>query len=132
MKITITKKEYSQFYIYNYFYNNKRFIKFMRMYLGPIMTIVGAFLFMSYRAEVNVFFIGFLLAYGIFYTLKPMILVLAYKPKDETFSYKIADYNLYVKDRIKEGSFDLKKNKLVENKRYFVVKLDTGQNIFSE
>ena len=75
MKITITEREFKQFYIDNYFYNHKRIIRYMRMYLGPIMLVVGLFLYISYKQEVNAFFIAFLLAYGAIYIVKPFLMM---------------------------------------------------------
>lgn len=100
------------------------------MYLGPTMTAFAMYLFYAYSDVINVYIIAFLIAYGIFYTAKPLILLLANKANDETFSYELKDYNLHIKDRVNEGDIDLKTNKLKENKKYFFVKLDTGQNIF--
>lgn len=130
MNITISKREYKQFYVNNYFYNAKKTVRIMRMYLGPTMTAFAMYLFYAYSDVINVYIIAFLIAYGIFYTAKPLILLLANKANDETFSYELKDYNLHIKDRVNEGDIDLKTNKLKENKKYFFVKLDTGQNIF--
>ncbi len=130
MKITITRKEFKQFYIYDYFYGPRSFVRYMRMYMGPTLVGAGLYLSYSFADKINMFIIGFTLAYGLFYTVKPLILVLANRAKDETFSYKITDFNLYLKDRLNEGKINLRKNKIQENKKYFYVKLDNGQSIF--
>ncbi len=130
MKISISKREYSQFYIYDYFYGPRRIIRLMRMYMGPTMAVIGLFMFYSYSEQINIYFMSFMLAYGIFYTIKPMIMVMAYKPNDESFTYTLQNFNLHIKDRVNEGDINLKKNRLIENKKYFYVKLETGQSIF--
>lgn len=80
--------------------------------------------------KVNIFIIGFTLAYGLFYTVRPMIIVLAYRALDETFSYKLSGYHLHIKDRVTKGAINLKRNKLQEDRKYFFVKLENGQVIF--
>jgi hypothetical protein len=130
MKITITKREYNQFYIHNYYDAPKKAIRIMRLYMGPTLTLVSLYLYYMHKDKINLFIFGFLLAYGIFYTVKPLILLLAMQAKNETFNYEIADYKLHIKDRINEGTIDLKKNKLEENKKYFLVKLENKQIIF--
>lgn len=130
MNITISKREYKQFYVFNYFYNAKKTVRIMRIYLGPTMTAFAFYLFYAYSDVVSVFITAFLLAYGIFYTTKPLILLLANKTKEETFNYELKNYNLHIKDRVNEGNINLKKNKLKESKKYFFLKLETGQHIF--
>lgn len=102
----------------------------MRMYMGPTLAGIGLYLNYAYSDKVNMYIIGFTLAYGLFYTIKPIIMLLANRAKDETFSYKLSNFKLFVKDRLNEGSINLKKNKLQENKKYFFVKLNNGQTLF--
>ncbi|MEA3443368.1 MAG: hypothetical protein U9R19_01430 [Bacteroidota bacterium] len=130
MNITITKREYNQFYVYDYFYGPKKIVRYMRMYMGPTLAGIGLYLNYAYSDKVNMYIIGFTLAYGLFYTIKPIIMLLANRAKDETFSYKLSNFKLFVKDRLNEGSINLKKNKLQENKKYFFVKLNNGQTLF--
>lgn len=130
MKITITKKEYSQFYIYNYYHSPKKTERIVRMYLGVTMTTMGLYMFYAYSEQINAFVIGLIMAYGIFYSLKPIIMTWANKTNDESFSYTLDKYNLHLKDRVKEGNIDLRKHPIQENKRYFYVKLESGQFIF--
>jgi|SaaInlStandDraft_4_1057021.scaffolds.fasta_scaffold55414_1 hypothetical protein len=102
----------------------------MRLYMGPTLAVVSMLLFYKYGEKVNVFIIGFILAYGVFYTIKPLIMVWAMKAKDESFSFQFKDQALLIKDRIKEGSIDLKRNRMQENKKYFFVTLDNKQVLF--
>lgn len=128
--MTITKREYNQFYVFNYFNEPKRIIRFMRMYMGPTLVLISMYLFYAYKEKINVLIIGFLFAYGLFYTVKPLILLLAVRAKDETFTYEFRDHSIYIKDRLNEGTIDLTKNHLIENKRYFLVKMDNNQVMF--
>lgn len=130
MKINITKKDYSQFYIYNYYHSPKKIERIVRMYLGVTMTAMGLYMFYAFSEQINAFVIGLIIAYGIFYSLKPVIMTLANRTNDESFSYTLDNYNLHLKDRVKEGDIDLKINPIQENKRYFYLKLETGQFIF--
>lgn len=130
MKITITKREFNQFYIYNYFDAPKKIIRIMRMYMGPTLTLVSMYLLYKYGGKINAYLLGFVLAYGIFYTVKPLIMLWALRAKEETFSFEIKDFKLNIKDRLNEGIIDLRKSKIQENKKYFFVNLDNKQVIF--
>jgi len=134
MKITITKREFKQFYIYDYFFGHGVLINNMRRLMGPVVTAVGLYLYMFTTLKeysvVAYWLIVFCLGYGLFYTLKPLIMVLAIPSRDETFDFRIEDNTIYIKDRLDEGSIDLIKNKLLENKKYFFVKLKNKQIIF--
>lgn len=134
MKITITKHEFKQFYIYNYYYGQNRVVTTMRMFMGPILTAIGLYLFLySNIKESSVagyWLVAICLAYGVFYTVKPLLLVITQGAKDESFEFKINKKNLHIKDRVKEGTIDLKENPLVENKKYFFIKLKNKQVIF--
>ncbi len=134
MKITITKREFRRFYIYNYFFGQNGVINNMRRFMGPVLTAVGLYLYMfstlKENSAIGYWVIVFCLAYGLFYTIKPLILVLALPSRDETFEYEFEKDCLYIKDRLKEDSINLKENKLVENKKYFFVKLKNKQIIF--
>ena len=70
------------------------------------------------------------LAYGFFYTVKPLLIVITIGSKDETFEYKLNENSLYLKDRLREDNISLSENKLQENKRYFLIKLKNKQVIF--
>lgn len=130
MNITITKREYNQFYIHNYFYGPKKIVRIMRLYMGPTLAGVALYLGYLYGEKVSIYIIGFTLAYGVFYTIRPLLMIIANRAKDETFSYKLTDYKLHIKDRVNEGDINLKRNKLQEDKKYFFVLLDNGQSIF--
>ena len=134
MKITITKREFQQFYIYDYFFGQSVLINNMRRLMGPILTGVGLYLYIFTTLKENSNFgflmLAFCIAYGLFYTIKPLILVLALTSRDETFEFRIEQNCLYIKDRLKEDTIDLKENKLEENKKYFFVKLKNKQIIF--
>lgn len=134
MQITLTKRDFNSFYINNYFYGQNWTINSMRQFMGPVLTVVGLYLY-NYtdlkEKSVYIFWgIVFCLAYGLFYSIKPMILVWALAAKDETFEFKIVGDNLHIKDRVREDTINLRKNKLVSNKKYFIVKLENKQVIF--
>jgi len=134
MEITITKREFQQFYIYDYFFGQSVFINNMRRLMGPVLTGVGLYLyiFTAIKEGSNFGFLllAFVIAYGLFYTIKPLILVLALSSCNETFEFKLENNSLYIKDRLREDSIDLKANKVLENKKYFFVKLKNKQVIF--
>ncbi len=134
MKITITKRGFQQFYIYDYFFGQSVLINNMRRLMGPILTAVGLYLyiFTTIKESSNFGFLllAFVIAYGLFYTIKPLILVLALSSRDETFEFRIEKNSLYIKDRLKEDTIDLRENRLVENKKYFFIKLKNKQIIF--
>lgn len=134
MEITITKREFKKFYIYDYFFGQSVIINNMRRLMGPVLTAVALYLYIFSNIKESFAFgylgIAFCIAYGLFYTIKPLILVLALSPSDETFEFSFEKDSLFVKDRMREGSIDLKENKLLENKKYFFVKLKNKQIIF--
>ena len=134
MKITITKREFQRFYIYNYFFGQNGVVNTMRRFMGPILTAIGLYLYMFSTIKENsalgYWFVVFCLAYGLFYTVKPLILVIALGGRDETFEYKFENNSLFIKDRLKQDRINLKENKLIENKKYFFVKLKNKQIIF--
>lgn len=134
MKITITKREFHRYYIYNYFFGQNSVINTMRRFMGPILTAIGLYLYMfstiKESSALGYWLIVFCLGYGLFYTIKPLIFVIALASKDETFEFKFENNSLYIKDRLKEDSISLKENKLMENKKYFFIKLKNKQVIF--
>jgi len=134
MKITITKRAFKQFYIYNYFFAQNGLINNMRRFMGPILTAIGLYLYLfSNVKESSVYgywFVVISLAYGMFYTVKPLLLVLTLRAKDETFEYKIENNRLFIKDRVREGEISLEESPLLENKKYYYVKLENKQIIF--
>lgn len=134
MEITITKREFKQFYIYDYFFGQSVLVNNMRRFMGPVLTAIGLYLYifstLKETSAMGFWTIIFCLAYGLFYTFKPLILVLALAPRDETFEFKLEKDRLYIKDRLREDSIDLTENKLVENNKYFFVKLKNRQVIF--
>ncbi|OFY20148.1 MAG: hypothetical protein A2W98_12445 [Bacteroidetes bacterium GWF2_33_38] len=134
MKITISKREFNQFYVYNYYFGQRAIINNMRRLMGPTLAGVGLYLYLftsiKESSALGFWSIVFILAYGLFYTVKPLIFVLALASTDETFEFEIEDDNLYIKDRLREDNINLIENKLEENKKYFFVKLKNNQIIF--
>ncbi len=122
------------FYIYNYYFEQSWIINNMRRFMGPVLTVVGLYLYFLTTVKddsaMGYWGIVFCLAYGLFYSVKPLILVLAMGAKDETFDYKLKKNSIYIKDRVREASIDLQENKLDENKKYFFIKLKNKQIIF--
>ncbi|MCF8298182.1 MAG: hypothetical protein K9J13_11600 [Saprospiraceae bacterium] len=134
MKITLTKREFQRFYIYNYFFGQIGVINTMRRFMGPTLTAIGLYLYLFSTIKESST-LGFLLvtvclAYGMFYTIKPLIFVIVLPSRDETFDYKLDENFLYIKDRLREDKIDLNKNKLLENSKYFHIKLPNKQIIF--
>jgi hypothetical protein len=130
MKITITKQDFKKFYINHYFNDQSKLIGFLRRYLGPIMIVGAIYMYWEFEEQINIILLGIMMAFGAFYTIKPFILINITKMQDETFAISFKDNNLHIKDRLKEGDIDLKRNQLHENTQYFYVKIATGQTLF--
>lgn len=129
MKITITREDYKKFFLYNYYYGSKKLIRFMRMYMGPILFFVGLYLYLTYE-NIEPVFIFFCIGYGVYYFLKPLILLILSKNQDEVLEFEFIDKTINIKDRLNEATINLEKNNLNENKLAYFLKLDNGQIIF--
>jgi hypothetical protein len=106
-----------------------RSIAFMRMYMGPLMVLSAVYLY-SEVVGVNAFIIAFLVAFGFMYSIKPFLSQFAITNNDEDISFGIENRKMFFKDRSNEAYIDLEENKLMENKKYFFLRLKNGQTLF--
>lgn len=134
MTITLTKREFQRFFIYNYYFGCSIILSIYRRLGGPILAGIGLYLYMFSTvkddSQFGFWVVVICLAYGLFYTIKPLLVLVTLGSKDESFEYKISKNSLFLKDRLREDSISLTENKLKENKKYFFIKLKNKQVIF--
>ena len=129
MDLLLTKQDFKRFYIYDYYYEQKRVLQFSRKFLGPILIGLGMYLYAS-GSPIDIFFILICIFMGFFYTLKPFLFIMLKRMKDETITFEFKDKMLIVKDRLNKASFDLEKVIIHDNKLYYFIRLDNRQILF--
>lgn len=126
--LTITPADYRNFYFYRY-YNDQRFIiKVMRLVGGPLLILVG----LSYYAygRLTIGFSLFLIGYGVYYILRPLLEVLIRNPKETSFTYQLENNHLIIQDGSNYSKLNLFDYPLRSNKRYFYLHGENKNVIF--
>ncbi len=91
-KIILGDKEQQQVYIYNYYFWQNMLTGTLRMFGGPIMIGLAIWFYLT---EVNnpLLYGTVLLAYGIFYSLRPFIYILMNREKLDLGVFEVNFFN---------------------------------------
>lgn len=130
MELTLTKSDYKAFFIYNHFFGARALIKYLRLFCGPLLILLGIYLLKKVNDRFGIAYGGFALGFGIYYMLMPFVSTWFGKFKEETFTYQFTNDILDVHDRISNTTFDLIKYPIQKNSRYYFIKFENGSSLF--
>ena len=130
MQLTLTKADYKSFFTYQYFFGAKSIRRYIRLFAGPILVLLGINFLYNDDNRFGIAFGGFCLGYGIYYTLKPFLFILIKKFPNETFTYNFSLDTLHIQDSISNTLLDLKEFPIQKNSKYYFILLENGSLIF--
>ena len=88
--IALSKKERINIYLKEYYFRPKAFVRYLRMLGGPIIFLISLYNYYYSSNELVSSLSGFTIVYGLYYTLKPLIIILA---KPQLFQAYNFDFN---------------------------------------
>ncbi|MGG5485575.1 YcxB family protein [Gaetbulibacter sp. PBL-D1] len=132
-KIKISLVEKIKIFLNEYYFGYGVFFSILRILGGPLILIMGLNLYFNGITKSGIGYSGFMIFFGIYYLLKPLILVLTQDAwfKNFDLEYKIQPKKIIIQSEKSKSELDYSKLKTVqERKTYFVLKTNSKQGIY--
>lgn len=129
----LSKSEKIKIFLNEYYFGYTVFFSILRLIGGPLILAMGLNLYLTGVSKPGVDYAVFMVAFGIYYSLKPLIIIVTRKAwlKNRDLSYRIEPDKIVVQsDRSKS---DLDHSELVSvlrRKTYYALKTKSKQIIY--
>jgi hypothetical protein len=128
MDIQLSKLDFAQYILYNYYSQEKLLKKIIRIGLGPTIILFGLNLLSENDPFQYVY--AFAIAIGVIYTLRPFALIILPPYGTVNLHFELKGNELFIKDHLAEANVTLNSENLTSNKKYFFVTLENKQVIY--
>lgn len=127
--LTVTKKDFRKFYLYQYYNQKSLLIRVMRFICGPLLIAMGLHL-IGQTQKFGIAYGGFCTGYGIYYSLKPFLYLLFKRFTPQEVSLEVKDSFLLFESKEGRSEIDLSKLKTYATLSFFVIELENNQTVF--
>ncbi|MDO1446325.1 hypothetical protein Q0590_08690 [Rhodocytophaga aerolata] len=127
-ELVITKKDYTRFYLYQYYHSPNLLTRILRYICGPVLVAMGIHL-LSYPQKFGIAYGGFCIGYGIYYTAKPFLFLLFKKFTPQSGFLEVKDTHLLFESKEGKSLVDLTKVKSYKTTSFFVIKLENNHSV---
>lgn len=131
--INLTKFEKLKIFLNEYYFGYSLYYTILRMLGGPIILVIGLNLYYSRHNEFGSVYSGFMIAFGVYYMIKPLIFILTKKQWFESFNIDFQidpDKVVIVSDKSKSELDHSIFDKILRRKTYFALRTKTKQAIY--
>lgn len=132
-RIILANKLKERFFIVEYYFGQNVFIGTTRLFGSPLMFALGLFFLYSETTQLPYVYSGILIAYSLFFGLRPWIMLYTKRSMFETsvFNVDISNDGIKFWDDMGEDFFDYTSILSIQKrKEYFVVKLKKRKEIY--
>jgi hypothetical protein len=135
---TLQKSNLSQLgkikiFLNEYYFGYGIFFSILRIIGGPLILIMGLNLYFNGSTKSGIGYSGFMIFFGIYYLLKPFIIVLTQKAwfKNFDLEYKIQPEKIIIQSEKSKSELDYSELQTVlKRKTYFALKTNSKQGIY--
>ncbi|WP_373060307.1 hypothetical protein [Zunongwangia sp. H14] len=120
-------------FLNEYFFGYGVFFTIVRLIGGPLILIMGLNLYFTGDTKLGVGYAGFMIAFGIYYILKPLIIILTKKSWFQNFdlSYKIEPDKIVVQSEKSKSDLDYSDLvSILKRKTYYALRTKSKQGIY--
>lgn len=132
-KQSLTKLEKIKIFLNEYYFGYGIFFSILRIIGGPLILIIGLNLYFNGNEKTEIGYSGFMIIFGVYYLLKPVIIILTQKSwfKNFDLNYKIEPEKIIVQSDKSKSELDYSELKTVlKRKTYFALKTKSKQGIY--
>jgi len=129
---TFYRKEKIIIFLKDYYFGFSKWIIFLRLFGGPLLILIGLYLYNEGFDKFSVAYSGFCILYGIYMIFKPCIWVLSHTDnyKTENVDIEVEDDFLRIKDAQNESKIGFETFiKILEKKDYFSFVITKSQRL---
>lgn len=134
----MNKEKLSQFdrikiFLNEYYFGYGIFFSILRIIGGPLILIMGLNLYFIGNTKPGIGYSGFMIFFGIYYLLKPLIIILTQKAwfKNFDLDYEIQSEKIIIQSDNSKSELDCSELKTVlKRKTYFALKTKSKQGIY--
>ena len=134
----MNKEKLSQFerikiFLNEYYFGYGIFFSILRIIGGPLILIMGLNLYFNGHTKSGIGYSGFMIFFGIYYLLKPLIIILTQKAwfKNFDLNYKIEPDKIIIQSDKSKSELDYSELKTVQKRNtYFALKTTSKQGIY--
>lgn len=129
----LSQFERTKIFLNEYFFGYGIFFTIVRLIGGPLILIMGLNLYFTGETKPGVGYAGFMIAFGIYYILKPLIIILTKKAWFEKFdlNYKIEPDKMIVQSEKSKSDLDYSELvSVLKRKTYYVLRTKSKQGIY--
>lgn len=127
-ELVITKKDYTTFYLYQYYHSPNLLTRILRYVCGPILIAMGIYL-ISYPEKFGIAYGGFCIIYGIYYAVKPFFSIFFKKFTPQSGFLEVKDSRLLFESNEGKSIVDLTKVKSYKTKSFFILRLENNHSV---
>lgn len=130
--ITYSANDRNRIFLYSYYLLPSTLYKVSRVIGGPLLVALGIY-FLSYKGYSVVFYYayaGFAIGYGIYYMLKPFLILLFRKYKTQIVHVSVQENIITLADEKLKSELDLSKVKVTTSKAYYLIWYSNNSPIF--
>lgn len=131
-KIIFGDKELQQIYIYNYYFWQNPFIGTLRLFGGPIMMALAIWFYLT-ETQNPLLFGSMLLAYGIYYAIRPFITLYFKREQLDlgAFEVEISKHQISISDEKGSNTFDFTEFKKIKKyKSWYALYFSNQSTLF--
>lgn len=129
----LSQFEKIKIFLNEYFFGYGVFFSIVRIVGGPLILAMGLNQYLNGNTKAGIGYSGFMIFFGIYYTLKPLIIVLTQKSwfKNFDLDYEIEPEKIIIKSDKSKSELDYSDVKTVlKRKSYFAIKTKSKQGIY--
>ena len=127
-ELHITKKDYTKFYLYQYYHHKNLLTRALRYVCGPILIILGIYM-LAFTEQVGLAFGVFCIGYGVFFALKPFVFTQFKRFTPQSGFLEVKDSKLVFESSAGKSLVDLSKVKSYRTKDFFVLRLEDKHSV---
>lgn len=132
-KSNISQLEKIKIFLNEYYFGYGFLFSILRIIGGPLILIMGLNLYFNGNTKSGIGYSGFMIFFGIYYLLKPLIIVLTQKAWFKNFDlhYEIEPEKIILKSEKSKSELDYSELKTIhKRKTYFTLKTESKQAIY--
>lgn len=132
-KNSLSQSEKIKIFLNEYYFGYGFFYSIMRIIGGPLILIMGLNLYYNGHTKPGIGYSGFMIFFGIYYLISPLITILTQKAwfKNFDLNYEIESEKIIIKsDKSKSELYYSELKTVLKRKTYFALKTKSNQGIY--
>lgn len=129
----LSRSQKIKIFLNEYYFGYGVFYSILRLIGGPLVFLMGLNIYDTGDTKPGVGYAGFMIAFGIYYSLKPLIIILTKKSWYANFdlSYKIEPDKIVVRSEKSKSELDHSElTAVLKRKTYYALKIKSKRGIY--